>query len=226
MAKNMPAIAPNVPPRISDCILNRNTFLPRARAASSSSRIDFSTRPHGLDTSSHMTNTQMRHERPADDHLPQVGAGEAEVDPAEQPTAVPPTGCSGFHGPGTRWRTPLRPLDPPVMSLQLRPLAPDDADDLPGGDRDDGQVVGPQAQRRGAEQQRQHDAGGEADEDADPQRPPVRVRRDAEAVGAGGHEADLAEVQQAGVPEVQVEADRGQGVDDRVGRCRPAACWR
>ena len=36
------------PPIIRACILYQNTFLPRLRAASSSSRIDFSTRPHGL----------------------------------------------------------------------------------------------------------------------------------------------------------------------------------
>src|SRR5699024_3780032 len=48
MASSIPPNAPRTPPRTSDCILNPYTFLPRLRAASSSSRIDRSTRPHGL----------------------------------------------------------------------------------------------------------------------------------------------------------------------------------
>ena len=39
-----------MPPITNDCSLNTTTFLPSARAASSSSRMARSTRPHGLRT--------------------------------------------------------------------------------------------------------------------------------------------------------------------------------
>ena len=48
MASMMPAMPPITPPMISAWILKLYVFLPRLRTASSSSRIDCTTRPHGL----------------------------------------------------------------------------------------------------------------------------------------------------------------------------------
>ncbi len=44
----MPPAAAITPPMMSACILYEKTFLPRARTASSSSRMPLITRPHGL----------------------------------------------------------------------------------------------------------------------------------------------------------------------------------
>src|SRR3954469_10352077 len=88
--------------------------------------------------------------------------------------------------------------------------------DLGGRDGDDREVVGAQAQGRDAEQDRQDDGGGQAQEDADPEgQPPLdHAHRDAE----GAHQAEcrLPEVQQAGVAEVHVEPDGEQDEEDRL----------
>ena len=46
-AKNSPAIAPTAAPSVRACSLYEKTFFPSAAAASSFSRIDRRTRPHG-----------------------------------------------------------------------------------------------------------------------------------------------------------------------------------
>src|SRR5690606_10052178 len=53
------------------------------------------------------------------------------------------------------------------------------------------------------------------DQDADPQRLIVGDRHDADAIAAEKRETDLTEVQQTRVPEVQIEPDCEQGVEDR-----------
>ena len=60
------------------------------------------------------------------------------------------------------------------------------------------------------------DAADEDQRDRRPQRPAVLGDRDGHGVGADGGEAGLAEVEQAGVAEVDVEPDGDQGVADGV----------
>ena len=57
--------------------------------------------------------------------------------------------------------------------------------------------------------------GGDTDDGAKPQRLVVVDGYDADAVAAEQREADLAEVEQAGAAEVQVQADGQQRVEDR-----------
>ena len=78
------------------------------------------------------------------------------------------------------------------------------------GDGDDGEVVGAQAQRRDAEDQAEDDPADEDQRDRRPQRPAVLGDRHGDGVGPDGGEAGLAEVEQAGVAEVHVEADGDQ----------------
>ena len=102
------------------------------------------------------------------------------------------------------------PKTPPVSGS--RAAAPGDvAQDLGGGDGDDGQVVRPEPQRGDAEEQAQHHGGADAHEQPQPQRAAL-VHRHGGAVGPHQHERHLPEVEQAGVAEVHVEPHRGQGV--------------
>src|SRR5918993_1038316 len=151
---------------------------------------------------------RQRHERPAHQQDP----GEALVE-LHHPDAVlaRPEGVEVEEAAGEV----LQAVRATRGGVVLRGLE-DDADDLAGGDGDDGQVVGPQPQRGQAEQQRQHDGGQEADGDAHGEGQLEGGDADREPVGPGGHEGHLAEVEETGVAEVHVEADGGERVDHRV----------
>src|SRR5215204_13785 len=92
----------------------------------------------------------------------------------------------------------------------------DQPDDLGSRDRDDGEIVGTQPQRRYAEQQGEDDDACEAHQHAEPERQAERGDDGGHAIGGDSHESGLAEVQQSGIAEVHVEADRGQCVHDRL----------
>ena len=92
-----------------------------------------------------------------------------------------------------------------------------EAQDLGSGDRGDGQVVGPKPQRRHAQEDREHDRGEQRDAHCGPEREVEGHDAHRQAVGADGHEACLAEVEQPGVAEVDVQSDRSECEDDRVG---------
>ena len=85
-------------------------------------------------------------------------------------------------------------------------------DDLGRGDRDDRQVVGPQPQCWKTEEQGEGDRGDEDDRQGGVPRPVVLGDRDGEGVGPHGGESGLAEVEQAGVSDVDVEAHGDQAV--------------
>ncbi len=151
---------------------------------------------------------QHQDESPSDDHRPEVVTVElhaeevvllTRVERAERGERVGETE-QAVGGSGDR----------------IRGGGPEDQpQDLGRGDRDDGEVVGPQPQRRDTEDDGQQPGRGETDEDADPQRLLVGDGHDPDAVAAEEGEPDLTEVQQSGVAEVQVEADRQQRVEDR-----------
>ncbi|MBG9885490.1 hypothetical protein ABE10_02580, partial [Bacillus toyonensis] len=105
-------------------------------------------------------------------------------------------------------------------SGRVRPLLEqlgeeEEPDDLGGRDRRDREVVGPQTQRRDAEDERERGAGEKADEHAQPPGEAEAQHRDRIAVAADGHERRHAEVQQARVAEVHRETCRGQRIGDR-----------
>src|SRR5690349_2096193 len=97
--------------------------------------------------------------------------------------------------------------------LQQRDRADRLADDLGRGDGDDREVVRAQAQRGDAERQGQEGGRPQGHHAADPERQAPRRHERRDRVAADRHEAGLAEVEQPGVAEVDVEADRGQAVD-------------
>ena len=88
----------------------------------------------------------------------------------------------------------------------------EEADDLGDRDRDDGEVVGAKPQRRQAECERQQHRAHEHERQGPVPRPAVRDDRNGEGVGPDRREAGLAEVQQTGVADVDVES----GGDDAV----------
>ena len=91
-----------------------------------------------------------------------------------------------------------------------------EADELAEGDRHDGEIVGPQAQGRNTQNERDHESNDDAHDDGQPQAEVKGEDDDAHRVRARGDERHLTEVQQPGVPELDVEADGCQAVDDRL----------
>src|SRR5262245_61810726 len=95
-----------------------------------------------------------------------------------------------------------------------RDRAEDVSDDLGRGDGDDRQIVGAQAQRWNAQEQREHDGREQSDGDAEPERQMEGGHRDGEAVRGDAEERGVAEVEQPRVAELHVEPDRRERVYD------------
>ena len=85
--------------------------------------------------------------------------------------------------------------------------------DLGGRDRHDREVVGAQPQRGHTEQERQQRGHEEAGGDAEPEAQAPRGHERGHRVATDRHEGGLAEVEQSGVAELDVEADRREAVD-------------
>ena len=86
------------------------------------------------------------------------------------------------------------------------PVEQHEADDLAEGERDDGEIVAAQPQHREAEQdapERGEDAG---ERQADPERQAEVLRQQRVGIGADRVERDIAEVEQAGEADHDVEA--------------------
>ena len=99
----------------------------------------------------------------------------------------------------------------------LVPVEQDDADDLAEAQRDDGQVVAAQAQDGKA----QHDAEARGEQagqrQAGPEAQPEGLREQGVGVGADGVEGDVAEVEQAGEADHDVQAPAEHDVDQDGG---------
>ena len=90
----------------------------------------------------------------------------------------------------------------------------DVADDLAERDRDDREVVGAQAQRRQPEQDaRRRAAATDRERRREPGAPALLHDEDRHRVGADRHERDLAEVEQPGEAELQLQPQREDRVD-------------
>ena len=88
---------------------------------------------------------------------------------------------------------------------QALPVDDDEADDLAEGERDDGEIVAAQPQHRKAEQhapERGEDAG---ERQADPEREAEIRRQQRVGIGADRVEGDIAEVEQAGEADHDVQ---------------------
>jgi hypothetical protein len=153
-----------------------------------------------------------RDEHPADEHDPQLPVREEQRDRPEVEAVV--AGREGVEL--LEAGAEAAPAVGAAEDVLERHRAEHQADDLRAGDRDDGQVIGPQVQRRDAEEQRQDGRRDEADDDAHPERQAHDGDRHGQAVAGHGHERRLAEVEQAGVAEVDVDADRGERVQHRL----------
>src|ERR671919_349259 len=153
------------------------------------------------------------HEQPAHDQAEELGGRVAEV--AEVEAA------------GERVEVPevlahvLQP-ERPAGEVGGRPRPGHEAQDLRGGDGHDGEVVGPQPQRRQTQQEREDHRQGDGQRDPGPHRQAPGVDGHPDAEGAEQHEPDLTEVVQTGVAEVEIEADRQQCEDRRLGAERGA----
>ena len=87
------------------------------------------------------------------------------------------------------------------------------ADDLGEGDGGDGEIVGAQPQRGQADQ----DAGDDGDQDGHGHGPPERPagidHQHPHGIGADAHEARLAEIEQAGEADIDLQAEHEDAVD-------------
>ena len=91
------------------------------------------------------------------------------------------------------------------------------AQDLGGGERGDGEVFLAQAHGGDAEHDGKDDAEPQPEEDAEPERAAPGRDGDRGAVGAQHHESHLTKVEQAGVAEMEVQTDHEQGEDRGLG---------
>ena len=116
-----------------------------------------------------------------------------------------------------------RRLDADVAVGEIDPVDEHEADDLAERQRDDGEIVAAQAQHRKAEQHPPESGEDAGDGQADPERPrPERRQRgrdhvggdDRIGVGADGVEGDVAEIEQSGEADDDVEAPGEHHVDE------------
>ena len=101
---------------------------------------------------------------------------------------------------------------------RARQVVEEDADDLAEAERDDGEVVAAQLERRRAEQHAEQRGDRRADRQDHPERQVQAELRAGEQrvdVGADGVERDVAEVEQAGEADDDVQAQREHDVEDR-----------
>ena len=110
------------------------------------------------------------------------------------------------------------PCGPLVMLTGCDEVVEEDADDLAEAERHDGEVVAAQLERRRAEQHAEEARDGRADRQDDPERQvqiEVRAREQRVHVRAYRVERDVAEVEQPGEADDDVEAERQEHVQDR-----------
>jgi len=96
-------------------------------------------------------------------------------------------------------------------------IARGDAHDLAEAEGDDGEVVGAQPERRAADDDAGADGGEYRDRDRGPEIPAEDGGEDAHRIGANRKEGGVAEIEQAGIADDDVQAEREDGVEQRVG---------
>ena len=171
---------------------------------------DFSTRPQGGAGEPGDEERADDHQDPRHGHQPEVLVAEVEVAPPD----VPGVGVGIEVAEAS-----THALQPERAAGEVggRPRPDQEPDDLRRRDRGDGEVVGPQPQGGYAQQQGEHRRTDQAEGDGEPEAAAPGGDEDGGAVGADHHEPHLAEVGEAGVAEVHVEADGQQGEDRGVG---------
>ena len=116
------------------------------------------------------------------------------------------------------------PFGPPVTVV---PVEQDDADDLAEAERHDREIVAAQPQHRKAQQDAERGGEQAGQRQADPEAEAEVVREQRVGVGADRVERDVAEVEQAGEADHDVQAPAEHHVDQHRGRrCRPRSGWR
>ena len=185
----------------------RSAFLPSARAASSSSRIARSTRPQGVFWVQPQGDGDDQHRDDPDDEqqrAQRLGVASSRG-PGASPSIVSETSIqvSSKH---LKSSLQKKPWLPPVRP---RAFWRDEADDLGAGDRRDREVVGAQAQRRQPDEQAEarSRSGSRAAARARTTMPAVDGQ-DRHRVGADRHEPGLAEVDDPGEADVELQAER------------------
>ena len=146
-----------------------------------------------------------RDQDPADDHDPELVGGVAE---GADPVATLHDRVEGVEAARDRLQA-----EGPARDLGGGGGADQQAQDLGGGERGDGEVFLAQAQGGETEHEGEDDAEPQPEGDAEPERAAPGRDGDGGAVGGHHHEGDLAEVEQAGVAEMEVEADHEQRED-------------
>ena len=227
VAENMPpATPPNDAPIANASSLTLRVLMPIALAAISSSRIASQARPRREFCSRRLTTMT-----PISQQQQQVvvlDCGPVKSMPSDRLACLANEKLPMRNG--SISVDALRPVGDVDRRVQV---VEEDADDLAEAERDDRQVVAAQLQRRRAEQHAEQAGDRRADRQDDPERQvqaEVRRREQRVDVGADGVERDVAEVEQAGEADDDVEAERQQHVEHREvedahprrGRRRPA----
>ena len=103
--------------------------------------------------------------------------------------------------------------DAGVTVGQVDPVDQDDADDFAEGERHDGEIVAAQPQHRKAEDDAPHRREHAGERQADPEREAEGRREQRIGIGADGVEGDIAEVEQAGEADHDIQSPAQHDVD-------------
>jgi hypothetical protein len=104
-------------------------------------------------------------------------------------------------------------VKPFVSARQAARVLRRETDDLRESDRRDREVIGAQAQGGKADENAEDDCDRDRGRQREPERPLRLHGQDHHRVGADRHEADLAEVDDPGVADVELQPEREDRVD-------------
>ena len=210
-AKNEPAKPANIAPMAKAVSLVLVVLMPSERQAISSSRNASQARPIGKRRSRRVTAAVSS--ASAED---QVVEKDGAVDRAE---FEPEAGGEAVVGGVERNAEESRPRDAADAGIAVghrHPVDQDEADDLAEGERDDGEIVAAQPQHRKSEQDAPERREAARERQQEPERQAEGLCQQRVGIGADRVEGDVAEIEQAGEPDHDVEAPAQHHVDQNL----------
>ena len=216
VAKKEPAKPANMAPQANAVSLVMVVLMPSERQAISSSRSASQARPTGRRRrrTGHAAGDQREDQDDVVEADDAMDGRELEAEDGGEAVSLSIEG-------NAEQRRPRDVGDAGRAAGEVRPVEQDEPDDLAEGEGDDGEVVAAQPQHREAEDHapgRGEDAG---ERQADPEAPAEIVGEEREGIGADRVEGDVAEVEEAGVADDDVEAPAEHHIgehDDARGR--------
>ena len=217
VAKNEPAKPPNMAPIAKAVSLVLVGLMPSARQAISSSRSASQARPIGsrrMRRVNEVGDQRQRQDQVVEEDDPVLGR---ELDARTTAwKAVAPSGGAALERQAEEGR-PRDVGDAVRPAGHLVPVQQHDADDLAEAERDDRQIVAAQPQHRKAEQDAEARRQQAGERQALPEAEAEVVRQQRVGVGADRVEGDVAEVEQAGEADHDVQPPAEHHVDQHGG---------